>query len=100
MDLASIISEERQIADNFDKYRSPWESVTHWRVRKLFLIKNWENFKDKERLICLSQAWVNVHFHGNRYPQGVMDSLEDLQEGLDPPDQMLRDAELEIIRKR
>lgn len=67
MNVNELITKSREFVDELDQYRCPWEGLTHWNVRKNFLRHNWENFKDKDRLICLSQAWVNVHFSGNRY---------------------------------
>ncbi|XP_039251894.2 uncharacterized protein LOC120329356 [Styela clava] len=97
MDISDIVSKSRDFVDDIEKLRCYWESKTHWHVRKTFLLHNWDDFKDKDRLICLSQAWVNVHFCGNRYPQEVMDTLKDMEEGLEPPDKMLRDAEIQVI---
>lgn len=67
MDVGEILSNSRNFVDELEKHRSPWESATHWAARKTFLRHNWENVENKTRLICLSQAWANVHFSGNRY---------------------------------
>ena len=46
------------------------ESERHWYARKSFLLKNWEDWaeEDRVRLECLSQCWSGMHFLGVSYP--------------------------------
>ena len=66
MDLDQLISQSKDFVDDLDKYRNIWESSTHWYARKSFLRHNWNDLEDKNRLICLSEAWYNMNFMGNR----------------------------------
>jgi len=61
-----LVCDSRKFVDELEQYRAPWESRSHWYARKTFLRHNWEAAHDKERLICLSTAWANVHFMQNR----------------------------------
>lgn len=100
MDVGEVIAKSRNFADDVDKLRSEWESRTHWQVRKTFLLRNWDDFNDKDRLICLSQAWFNSRFHGNTYPSEVMEVMKDMEDGMEPMEKMLRDAEMQIIGRQ
>ena len=74
MDVKSILSASRKLVDELDQYRQPWESKGHWHARKTFLRYHWEKFLDKDRLICLSSVWFNVHFMGNKYVMALNSS--------------------------
>nr|CAB3262644.1 uncharacterized protein LOC100181284 [Phallusia mammillata] len=97
MQVSDLVSSSRQFVDELEKYRSPWESKTHWHARKTFLRHNWESMQDKERLICLSTAWANVHFMENRYPQKVMLQLREMEKGMDGALELLKEAEKQVI---
>nr|XP_026694722.1 uncharacterized protein LOC100181284 [Ciona intestinalis] len=96
MELNELVSASRQFVDELEKYRDTWESQTHWYARKTFLRHNWEKFEDKERLLCLSSAWANVEFSGNRYPNAVMQQLQELTSEMEPSSVLLRDAEKQV----
>ena len=51
-------------------FRGPMESERHWYARKSFLLKNWDDWSedDRVRLECLSQCWSGMHFLGVSYP--------------------------------
>lgn len=66
MEVCNLINSTRKFVDDLDQYRQPWESKVHWHARKTFLRHNWENYSDKDRLICLSSAWANVKFMENK----------------------------------
>ena len=48
-----------------DKYRTKFESDEHWELKKEFIDAHKEAFPE-ERLICLSQVYVNVTLLGCR----------------------------------
>ncbi|VDD83761.1 unnamed protein product [Mesocestoides corti] len=61
--------------------RRPHENPTEWRLRRAFLVKNFDNL-DAERLECLSHCFVNHELYGVGYPSkfrrlgdGIVDSI-------------------------
>lgn len=60
-----------------EKYRTEYESNTEWRERKKFLEAHHDKF-DENRLICLSNCYLNVKMTGCRYPVEVMRQLHEL----------------------
>ena len=49
-----------------ESYRNPYESNTEWGMRKKFLLAHHKKL-DIDRLICLSNCYVNVEIYGCRY---------------------------------
>ena len=83
MSVSELVSSSRRIVDELEKFRDPWESATHWYARKQFISHNWEKYSsDVDRLSCLSTAWANVHFMGNRYPVNVMKEIRHMESGI------------------
>ncbi|CAK8688569.1 unnamed protein product [Clavelina lepadiformis] len=97
MAVNELVSSTRQFVDELENYRMEWESATHWYARKTFLRHNWDSFEDKQRLICLSNAWANVGFMGNKYPEKVMLQLRTMEKGIPTAIELLREAEIKNI---
>lgn len=70
--------------DTFDveTYRTPYESNTEWRERKKFLEAHHDKFEE-DRLVCLSQCYLNVRMTSCRYPVEVMKQLSELAKEMD-----------------
>uniref|UniRef100_H2YMP0 XRN2-binding (XTBD) domain-containing protein n=1 Tax=Ciona savignyi TaxID=51511 RepID=H2YMP0_CIOSA len=99
MNLSDLVAASRQFVDELDQYREPWESHTHWYARKTFLRHNWDRFDDKPRLLCLSSAWANVEFMGNRYPHAVMNQLKEMTSEMETSSDLLREAEKQMSQQ-
>lgn len=63
---------------NFDEFRKSYELPHHWQLRKEFLQLYADKF-DIDRLICLSNVFVNVECMGLSYPEGVMKLVKELK---------------------
>ena len=50
---------------NVEKYFSPTEPKHHWNLRRTFMEENKGKF-DEERVVCLSQTFVNIEILGCR----------------------------------
>lgn len=49
--------------DEITQLRLPWESEDQWQLREAFLRKHWDS-ENKNRLVCLSQIFINIEFMG------------------------------------
>ncbi len=57
--------------DKIESMRKEHENPTEWRVRKAFLVRNYDNL-DPGRLECLSNCFANHELYGAGYPDKVM----------------------------
>ena len=57
--------------DQIERMRGSHENPTEWRLRKAFLIQNFDAL-EPERLTCLSNCFVNHELYGTGYPSKVM----------------------------
>ncbi|XP_063614183.1 CDKN2A-interacting protein-like [Penaeus indicus] len=57
-----------------EKYRYPFESEEHWKLKKEFLLAHKKNVPE-EQLVCLAQVYVNVKLLGCRYPAQTMKKI-------------------------
>lgn len=62
---------------NIDELRKPYELPHHWQLRKEFIRIHAGKF-DIDRLICLSNVFVNVECMGLTYPDEVMKLIKEL----------------------
>lgn len=65
------------VLNNIDDYRKPYELPHLWKLRKEFLTIYAEKF-DIDRLICLSNLFVNINCLGLEYPDEVMKLIREL----------------------
>ncbi|VEL44434.1 unnamed protein product [Protopolystoma xenopodis] len=54
--------------------RAKHENPTEWRLRREFIQRN-NALLDPERLVCLSNCFINVKLYGASYPEKVMDDV-------------------------
>ncbi|VDM33025.1 unnamed protein product [Hydatigera taeniaeformis] len=54
--------------------RRTHENPTEWKIRRAFLIKN-TDVLEPERLVCLSNCFVNHELYGAGYPSRVMSEV-------------------------
>jgi len=87
-----LVSQSREMVD-LDSYRDQWESASHWFARKKFLTTNWPNYTNKKRLICLSEVWANMRFHGNRYPTAAEEEVKRMEDGVGDAHNLLQEHE-------
>ncbi|KAL5011750.1 hypothetical protein ScPMuIL_010301 [Solemya velum] len=71
---------------NIEELRGPYESNVEWNLRRLFLEEHKDRFPE-DRLVCLSNCFINVEMYGCRYPGPVMEQLKELSSSL-PQDQL------------
>lgn len=60
-----------------ESFRNPYESNTEWRMRREFLMAYHDKL-DLDRLVCLSNCYVNVEIYGCSYPTQTMIQLQEL----------------------
>ncbi|XP_047472348.1 mucin-5AC-like [Penaeus chinensis] len=57
-----------------EKYKYPFESEEHWKLKKEFLLAHKNNVPE-EQLVCLAQVYINVKLLGCRYPAQTMKKI-------------------------
>ncbi|GFX05162.1 uncharacterized protein TNCV_1958181 [Trichonephila clavipes] len=60
---------------NFEEYRQPWETGSHWELKREFL-ETYHNYYPVDRLLCLAQAYTNIELLHCSYPEPVMHEVE------------------------
>lgn len=75
-----------------DKYRYSYELPHHWDLRKQFLLLHGGTMPN-QRLICLSQIFVNTECMGLSYPQEVMDLVKELSAKIEKPSVIVTEPE-------
>ena len=73
--------EEEEILKEVEKLRNPYESDHEWRMRRDFMIVNYEGFPT-DKLVCMANCYINIELHGCRYPLMVMGQINEMTEGL------------------
>lgn len=63
--------------NNVDQFRKPYELPHYWELRRDFLLLHALKF-GFDRLVCLSNVFVNVECLGVKYPDGVMKLIREL----------------------
>ncbi|VVC29736.1 XRN-Two Binding Domain, XTBD,R3H domain,G-patch domain [Cinara cedri] len=64
-----------------DKHKGEHENETHWEYRRKFLIMYKHSYPE-DRLVGLSQTFINIEFMGCKYNQPVMELIENLSDCL------------------
>lgn len=67
---------ESELGD-VERLRKPSELPHHWALRREFLLTHKDKF-DQDRLVCLSNVFVNVESMGLTYPDEVMQKIKEL----------------------
>lgn len=65
--------------EDVESFRHEHESITEWRLRKMFLEAHHDKM-DVDSLMCMASCFVNVEMYECKYPPGVMVKLRDLME--------------------
>lgn len=60
---------------DFEEYHKSYD--LHWDLRKRFLLTHSDKL-DEDRLLCLSNVFINVECYGAKYPNEVMDLVKKL----------------------
>lgn len=68
--------------EDVETLRGPSELPHHWTLRRQFLLAHKDKFP-LDRLICLSNVFVNVECMGVKYNPDLMKNVEDLGKNLD-----------------
>jgi hypothetical protein len=67
--------------EQFEEFHLPYESDHEWNLRKSFMIAHHDKLPD-DRLICMSNCFINVEVYGSSYPPAVMKELSFLKQDL------------------
>ncbi|RWS20797.1 CDKN2A-interacting protein-like protein [Leptotrombidium deliense] len=62
---------------NVDKFRKRWETDDHWYLRREFILTHCDSF-ELERLLCLSQLFLNIETMKTVYSPDLMLLIERL----------------------
>ncbi|XP_076046485.1 uncharacterized protein LOC143028382 isoform X2 [Oratosquilla oratoria] len=62
---------------NVEKYRSPYESEDHWKLKRDFMLAHMDRIEE-DRLVCLAQVYFNIELLGCRYPAKTMEEVNEL----------------------
>lgn len=110
--MSTIMYNNRRDSDNvqlnidgikdIEELRKPYELPHHWALRKEF-IQIYQDKYDLDRLICLSNVFVNVECMGLTYPEQVMKLIKELGSkvrGLETYRYQLEKEEPELPRRQ
>lgn len=79
-----------------DSLRDEHESNSEWRMRREFLLKNFDSVP-LNRLICLSRCFISMEVYGCSYPDKVMAKVNKLSANVDPA---IMSAQRERMRQK
>ncbi|XP_072170748.1 uncharacterized protein [Diadema setosum] len=69
-----------------DKYVETFRLINepdnHWKARKTFIMRNWDDYPEEMQLISLSMVWANMTFDGCKYCPELMDRVRDMAAGV------------------
>ncbi|XP_050971173.1 CDKN2A-interacting protein [Labeo rohita] len=101
--VSEFLSQNPHLANWVESLRGTCETNKQWHARREFVLRNMEAFptiqpgipsSSLDRLLSLSMVWANHVFLGCRYPQPVMDKVNEMAEGItvtDAPERKTRD---------
>ncbi|KAM9847303.1 CDKN2AIP N-terminal-like protein [Aulostomus maculatus] len=83
-DVHDFIQQNRALADKVETYRGYWESEKHWEPRREFILRNINDFEDRQvdHLLSLSMVWANHVFLGCRYSTELLEKVKEMAEGI------------------
>ncbi|KAM6979710.1 CDKN2A-interacting protein [Aplochiton taeniatus] len=106
--VSEYLNQNPHLAQWVESLRGYCETNKQWHARREFILRNLETFPTVEpgvpspsldRLLSLSMAWANQVFLGCRYPQAVMDKINEMGEGVTVQDAPVRTTRDEIMAK-
>lgn len=62
---------------DYSKFKKPYELPHHWKLREDFMKLHWGKFEE-DRLICLSNIFINVECLGLSYATEVVEQVKEL----------------------
>ncbi|KAL7833471.1 hypothetical protein AOLI_G00284310 [Acnodon oligacanthus] len=90
-DVSEFLSQNPHLAQWVESLKEHSETNKQWLARREFILRNMEVFPtvrpgttthSLDRLLSMSKVWANHVFLGCRYPQPVMDKVNELAEGI------------------
>ncbi|XP_059390924.1 protein CDKN2AIP homolog A-like [Carassius carassius] len=106
--VSEFLGQNPQLENWLDSLRGPCETNKQWHARREFVLRNMELFPTIKpgtsssslyRLLSLSMVWANHVFLGCRYPQPVMDKVNEMAEGITVTEAPVRRTRDEIMGK-
>ncbi|XP_005169097.1 CDKN2A-interacting protein isoform X1 [Danio rerio] len=101
--VSEFLSQNPHLVSWVESLRGHCETNKQWYARREFVLRNMEAFptiqpgspsSSLDRLLSLSMVWANHVFLGCRYPQRVMDKINEMAEGItviEAPERKTRD---------
>ncbi|KAK9972017.1 hypothetical protein ABG768_025351 [Culter alburnus] len=101
--VSEFLSQNPHLVNWVESLRGLCETNKQWHARREFVLRNMEAFPtvqpgtpspSLDRLLSLSMVWANHVFLGCRYPQPVMDRVNEMAEGItviEAPERKTRD---------
>lgn len=62
---------------DIEDFKKPYELPHHWKLREEFLLLYSDKY-DIDRLVCLSNLFINIEIMGLVYPSEVMKEIKEL----------------------
>ncbi|XP_041755141.1 CDKN2A-interacting protein isoform X1 [Coregonus clupeaformis] len=106
--VSEYLDQNPHLVEWVESLRGVHETNKQWHARREFFLRNMETFPtvqpgfpspSLDRLLSLSICWANHVFLGCRYPQPVMDKIEEMAEGVVVNDAPVRKTRDEIMGK-
>ncbi|EEB16754.1 conserved hypothetical protein [Pediculus humanus corporis] len=66
---------------DIDSYKTDYENIEHWELKKKFMLAHKDKFSEDE-LVSLAQVFANIEFLGCRYPDKTMIRVAELAKGV------------------
>ncbi|XP_051508758.1 CDKN2A-interacting protein isoform X1 [Myxocyprinus asiaticus] len=101
--VSEFLDQNPNLVNWVESLRGHCETNKQWEARREFILRNMEIFPtirpgtpspSLDRLLSLSMVWANHVFLGCRYPQPVMDKVNEMAEGItvkEAPERKTRD---------
>ncbi|XP_018951098.1 protein CDKN2AIP homolog A-like [Cyprinus carpio] len=106
--VSEFLSQNPHLENWVQSLRGPCETNKQWHARREFVLRNMEVFptiqpgipsSSLDRLLSLSMVWANHVFLGCRYPQPVMEKVNEMAEGITVTEAPVRKTRDEIMGK-
>ncbi|KAF4110841.1 CDKN2A-interacting protein [Onychostoma macrolepis] len=106
--VSEFLSQNPHLENWVESLRGACETNKQWHARREFVLRNMEVFttiqpgipsSSLDKLLSLSMVWANHVFLGCRYPQPVMDKVNEMAEGITVIEAPVRKTRDEIMGK-
>ncbi|XP_051534004.1 CDKN2AIP N-terminal-like protein [Myxocyprinus asiaticus] len=101
-DVEDFIGQNRQLSDLVETFRSISESHKHWKSRREFIFRNFNDYEGShlDHLLALSMVWANHVFLGCRYNPVLLEKVKEMAGGIIVEDAPVFKTRDEIIKQQ